>query len=231
MSKIADALKKNDRKNNKGIFKSYSVKDINYNFLVVLITIVCIAVMANLWFINSKKLKAKKKFNYPPIAQLEANLNDKIRLLNKKVHDDVEEELNLLLAQNRLDELYEKAKSSNNLKYQGIYFFKKNDYENSEKLFRRLIADNKADDEMISYLSAIYLNKNRYDYALNVLNLSKSDSPSIEYDRAVIYEKSGDIENAVKYYDKCLKGLTDPLLLYKIKIKLFILKNLLVKNS
>ncbi len=231
MSKIADALKKNDRKNNKGIFKSYSDKNINYNFLIALITVVFMAAMVSLWFRNNKKLIANKKFDYPPVAQLEANLNNKIRLLNKKVHDDVEEELNLLLVQNKLDKLYEKAKSVNNLKYQGIYFFKKNDYENSEKLFRKLIADNKADDVVISYLSAIYLNKNRYDYALNVLNLSKSDSSSLEYDRAVIYEKSGDIENAVKYYNECLKGLTDPLLLYKIKIKLFILKNLLVKNS
>ena len=231
MSKIADALKKNDEKNNKGIFKSYSDKNINYNFIVGLVTLIFIVVIVSLWFANNKKLAVKKKFDYPPVAQLEANLNNKIRLLDRKVQNDVEGELNLLLAQNKLDELYEKAKSANSLKYQGVYFFKKNDYENAKKLFRRLIADNKADDEVISYLSAIYLNKNHYDYALNVLNLSKSDSSSLEYDRAVIYEKSGDIENAVKYYDRCLKGLTDPLLLYKIKIKMFILKNLLVKSS
>jgi tetratricopeptide (TPR) repeat protein len=177
-----------------------------------------------------QKRKHKKSFIFPPISQLKLNYEKNVNLLNKTTNENIENEFEILLAQKKLSRLYEKALKKGNLKYQGIYFFKKENFAEAEKLFRKIFAENKADDEVASYLAAIYIKKKSFDYALNILNTSKSNSYVIDYNKAVVYEKAGNLKKAVLFYKKSLQNMEDPLLTYRIKVKLFILKLLSEKG-
>jgi len=131
--------------------------------------------------------------------------------------------LEYLLETGHLKRLKELAKEKDNIKYLGIYYVKTHKPRKGSKLLRFYLKKHE-DNQAALYLALAYLEEGRYLDALNQLNKVKIDRFEVFLDRAVVYERLGDLEKAIENYRVAYEKAKDPVLRGIIRAKITILK-------
>ncbi len=171
--------------------------------------------------ITNFKIEHYEKIYYATVNQFQ-----KMKTANKN-----EIKLKYFLTMNNfeeLKELLEKIKLSNEkiyLKYFGILCFKQKDYKNAIKNLSLYIKKYKFDRDVLSYLGNIYYIQNNFSKAIEIYNKISDDNFETAYNKAIIYEKIGDLKNSLKFYQKSYSLVQDPLLKKRIYNKIFLMEN------
>jgi tetratricopeptide (TPR) repeat protein len=225
MSVLAKSLKKQkELKKQKGSSHKIKSNTININTIFIIFALMLLLMTFFYAYSQYKSTKVETNIHLPDIKKLKTKYNNEVKKLSKHKDVTIPEKLTLYLTTNKIDQLYKLAESTHNNKFLGIYYFLKEDYSLSENYLRKYIANKGIDSSSGSYLAKIYYQKGHPLKSLKVLNSLPKFDGIIAYNKAVIYEKLNDYNKAFNSYKNSLTLIKDPLMKYRIKVKLFVLQ-------
>ena len=111
------------------------------------------------------------------------------------------------------------------LKYYGILCFKIKEYDKAITYLNIYLKKYKYDKDVVSYLGNIYFLKQNYKKAIFLYNSIKNDNFETSYNKAIIYEKNGNLKNSIEFYKKSYFLARDPLMKKRIFSKIFLMEN------
>jgi tetratricopeptide (TPR) repeat protein len=232
MSILAKSLKKQNKSKHPNSYSQIlSVNNFNISIMFVLFVIIIIFGGISYLYIQNKRTSIENEIKLPNLSNLKKSYLEEVKKLSIQKEKTIPEKLNFYLTSNQLDKLYNLAKSSNDEKFLGIYYFLKGDYSLAENYLRRAISNLGIDSSSGSYLAKIYFNKGEYVKSLKVLNSLNNLVGRVAFDKAVVYEKLNDYKNSFDYYQTSLKLIRDPLMKYRIKVKMFVIERNLKKEN
>jgi len=228
MSIVAKSLKRL-KENKKPKFSVSSSKSMGFGlsgylpFFYGLFVLLFFAIVIIYAYTTSSYVKKRlNSTNYPSIYSLKTKLDAKkavalsIRMQPKGLEN--------LLILKRFDEMFKLAKKENNLKYEGIYYFKKGDLDKSYDMLKQYLKKHKNDSEASAYLAFVLYKKGDYNEALKILNAVKTDNCELIVDKAVLYEASEEYYKALRLYKKSYMSCNNPAVKNKIEKKIIVLE-------
>jgi tetratricopeptide (TPR) repeat protein len=111
------------------------------------------------------------------------------------------------------------------LKYYGILCFKMKEYDKAVNYLNLYLKKYKYDEDVISYLGNIYFLRQNFTKAVLLYNSIKNDNFETSYNKAIIYEKSGNLKRSLEFYKKSYSLARDPLMKKRIFSKIFLMEN------
>ncbi len=228
MSMIAKSLKrlKNSKKPSFNITgsKKRTIDVLSLSTLLYFIFIIAFVVIVSGYGYISFKYVGRRinSINFPSIFSLQnAFEHEKQLVLNTKVQPKGLDDLFIL---KQFDKMFKIAKEKENLKYEGLYYFEKNNLDQALLFFKSYMKNHPQDYIVKAYIAFILYRERRYYGALNILDSIKSSSCNIIFDRAVVSEASGRYKPALNLYKEAYKKCRNPVMLGKIKKKIIVLE-------
>lgn len=230
MSVIAKSLKKHTRSQKTvNDSKSYQVKIFSINMIFILITLLFIVFVGTYIIVQYQSVSTANKLKFPSINSLNTQFNSELKKISSPVKREIEQEIRFLLSTRKMEELYSLAKREEYKKFLGIFYYISRQYELAENYLRADLSTGNNDVETGSYLAAVYMKQKKYHMALNILNSLDKNKFQILYNIAVTQEVLGNTEQSLEYYLKSINSVRDPLMKYKMKVKIFLLQRKLLK--
>ncbi len=236
MSIYAEAIKKlkeDKNRKEKGKF-SFELPGISFFTL----TIFLIFIIANFLVVyprynNFKTLKRKRReYN---IGKYEKKFQDEKKILNEKENEYSENNFKFLYALNnfrKLKRLLLNLNSSTFLyqKYMGLIEYKNGNYSEAKNFLLNALFLKKNDKDVLAYLGLIEFKEGNYEKSLEYFDKIGEESFEIALDRAIILENLHHYSEAISDYITAYHyKIADPLLTFRIKMKIFLLKRYLRK--
>jgi tetratricopeptide (TPR) repeat protein len=233
MSIVAKSLKNKDRKISvKGNLTNLKQDGLNFNLLyagvVAFFVILAIVYTA---FVFQKMNTTQSDLDFPSFQEIKSNYEKKLSMMSAKEKADPLTEMNYLLSRGELNKLYAVAQKEQNYTYLGIYHYQKGQLRLAEQLLRKVMASGTDDLKAGSYLANIYFRERNFDAALNVLKTLNQENFYVLYNTATVYESLHDYPSALSYYRNSLKFVDQPLVEYRIMVKIFVLKTVMNEGA
>ncbi len=228
MSIIAKSLKrlKENKKPNFNISGSkkkiigISIAPLFYYIAIIFVFIVAIFIYAYTSFYNANKKINNMKF--PSITKLQSRFDHEKKLATniKKQRKGLDE----LFILKKFDKMFEIAKKRNDLKYEGLYYFKKGNLDMAYKLFQDYIKKHKNDNSVKAYMAFVLYRQKRYSEAIKMLDAIKIKSCELIVDMAVVYESFDNYKEALGLYRQAYAQCKNPITASRIRKKIIVLE-------
>lgn len=229
MSEIANALKKIKQSERKVSFSYGAVKKVtslSSKKIYLLVFLISLMAIFFYFYFTAPVFKQKDKYNI--------NVQDDINIFRAKLaeydkmkKENINSSFYSALVKNDFDTaqklISQTAKDEDKKRYEAILSFAKNDYMTAKSILEDLIKVKK-DFTAINLLSYIYYSYGDYVKASNILLKEEIDDGNIYLNKAILYEKTGNIKEALNYYEKGLSLLNSDFIKYKVKIKIMSMK-------
>jgi len=236
LSEIADALKKlKDNKNSRKPAGSYSKK---YNFphfnlstIYILAAVIILIIPAGLYYYHTQDIIDNiNHTNITPINVLQGKFNEKLADYQESMSKKNTNDFYLLLLSGNYDKAEEIAeKSENNNLLAMLYFFTGN-LSKSKIICENILNRNPENPEILNILSMIYFEMGDFEKSADIQAKIEEENYKTLLNKAVIYEKMGNLSQALNSYSKSLsymeqtdKSLGESFLKRTLKRKIFML--------
>lgn len=233
MSIVAKSLKNKDRKISvKGSLTNLKQDGLNFNLLYTgVVAFFVILAMVYTLFIVQRMNTTQATIEFPKFQEIKSNYEKKLAIMSAEEKADPLSEMNYLLSRGELNKLYAVAQKEQNYTYLGIYHYQKGQLRLAEQLLRKVMASGTDDLMSGSYLANIYFRERNFDAALNVLKTLNQENFYVLYNTATVYESLHDYPAALSYYRNSLKFADQPLIEYRIMVKIFVLKSVMNERT
>ncbi len=226
MSLIAKSLKRlqkaSDKKKNVFLGNVRSLRFTEFPMYLLLVFFVVILFILYSFSIYKMVDSQLKKDFYNEVVRVAREIKNMEVQLEKNTGKKIQG-FEYLLESGRLNKLKELAQKNNNIKYLGIYYVETSEPEKGSELLEFYLKKHN-DVQARLYLALAFLKEGKYLDALNQLERVKADRYEVFLDKAVVLEKLGDIEKAIKYYRVAYEKTNDPVLKGMIRAKLAVLE-------
>lgn len=226
MSEIANALKKIKHSDKKikfsyGAVSKVSAFSINKAYLFIFL--ISVVLVVGYFYLKSPSTNKMVK-DYVNINENTAIFNSKVAQYEKMKKNDVTSPFYSALVKKDYDlatKIISQIPSGDikKKKFEGVYYFAKNDYSTAKAMLEDYIKFEK-DITVMNLLSYIYYSYGDYVKAGNLLFKEDVQNGNVFINKAILYEKTGNLKEALEYYEKGLPLLSSDLLKFKVKIKI-----------
>ncbi len=226
MSEIANALKK-IKQTDKKVRYSYGavskVSAFSINKAYFFIFLISIVLVVGYFYLKSPSTNKMVK-DHVSIDENTAIFNSKIAQYEKMKKTDVASPFYSALVKKDYDlasKIISQIPSGDikRKKFEGVFYFAKNDYSTAKAMLEDYTKFER-DITVINLLSYIYYSYGDYVKAGNLLFKEDIQDGNVFINKAILYEKTGNIKEALDYYEKGLPLLSSDLLKFKVKIKI-----------
>lgn len=236
MSEIADALKKlKDNKNGRkpaGTYsKKYSLPHFSLSTIYILAAVIILIIPAGLYYYHSQDIIANiNHTSITPVNVLQNKFNEKLADYQETMSKKNTNDFYLLLLSGNYDKAEKIArKSENNSLLAMLYFFTGN-LSKSKIICENILNRNPENTEILNILSMIYFEMGDFEKSADIQAKIEEENYKTLLNKAVIYEKMGNLSQALNSYSKSLsymeqtdKPLGESFLKRTLKRKIFML--------
>ncbi len=229
MSIVADSLKRLNNRRSKPEYRIAASKGRRFFFDNVTLWYLLVVVMGLMLLAGEAVYVYRQIDSYVknirplvPIAELRQKLvaqKDAIERV-KAGQMGLEE----LLVLGKLERMFRLAVREKNLKYQGIYYFKKGELGKAFALLSTYLKKHPGDVQARVYLAYVLYKQKKFARAIGILGALKDKNCAIVTDKACVYEAMGSPQKALELYRSAIRLCTSPAVRAKITKKIVVLE-------